>query len=77
MNSILGYVPMLPQTLGVFVYSLFMRVECSVCVTLPLIILYLSLTPLQSVVCTLFHNIRVMELVNIFTQPRHPLGKYK
>ena len=68
---------MLPQTLGVLVYSLFMRVGCSACVTLPLIILYLSLTPVYSAVCTLFHNVMVMELVNIFTQPRHPLGKYK
>ena len=77
MNSILGYVPMLPQTLGVLVYSLFMRVDYSVCVTLPLIILYLLLNPAQSVVCALIHNVMVMELVNIFTQPRHPLGKYK
>ena len=29
---------MLPLTLGVLVYSLFMRVGCFVCVTLPLII---------------------------------------
>ena len=35
---------MLPLTLGVLVISLFLRVGCSVCVTLPLIILYLSLT---------------------------------
>ena len=75
MNSILGSVPMLPLTLGVLVYSLFMRVGFSVCVTLPLIILYLSLVPVQSVVCTLLHN--VMELVNIFTQPHHSLEKYK
>ena len=68
---------MLPLTLGVFVYSLFMRVGCSVCVTLPLIILYLSLTPTYSVVYTLLHNVMVMELVNIFTQPHHPLEKYK
>ena len=34
---------MLPLTLGVFVYSLFMRVGCFVCVTLPLIILYYHL----------------------------------
>ena len=34
---------MLPLTLGVLVYSLFMRVGCSVCVTLPLIILYYHL----------------------------------
>ena len=68
---------MLPLTLGVLVYSLFMRVGCSVCVTLPLIILYLSLTPAQSVVCTLIHNVMVMELVNIFTQHLHPLRKYK
>ena len=44
MNSILGSVPVLPLILGVLVYSLFMKVGYSVCVTLPLIILYLSLT---------------------------------
>ena len=38
---------MLPLTLGVLVYSLFMRVGYSVCVTLPLIILYYHL-PLYS-----------------------------
>ena len=37
---------MLPLTLGLLVYSLFMRVGCSMCVTLPLIILYMS--PLYS-----------------------------
>ena len=47
---------MLPLTLGVLVYSLFMRVGFSVCVTLPLIILYLTLTLLQSVVCILLHT---------------------
>ena len=40
----LGVTPMLPLTLGLLVYSLFMRVGCSVCVTLPLIIYHLSLT---------------------------------
>ena len=44
MDSILGSVPVLPLTLGLLVYSLFMRVDCSVCVTLALIILYMSLT---------------------------------
>ena len=57
---------MLPLTLGVIIYSLFMRVGYSVCVTLPLIIYYLSLTPVYSVVFILH-----------FTQPSHPLGKYK
>ena len=47
---------MLPLTLGLLVYSLFMRVGCSVCVTLPLIIIYLSLTPVLSVVLILLHT---------------------
>ena len=44
MNSILGSLPMLPLTLGVLVYSLFMRVGCSVCHIAP-DYPYLSLTP--------------------------------
>ena len=47
---------MLPLTLGLLVYSLFMRVGCFVCVTLPLIIIHLSLTHVQSVVFILLHT---------------------
>ena len=39
---------MLPLTLGLFVYSLFMRVGYSVCVTLPMIILIIYHLPLYS-----------------------------
>ena len=53
---------MLPLTLGLLVYSLFMRVGCSVCVTLPLIIIYLSLTPVYSVVFILLIRVMVMQL---------------
>ena len=47
---------MLPLTLGSLVYSLFMRVGCSVCVTLPLLIIYLSVTPVYLVVFILLHT---------------------
>ena len=38
-----------PLTLGLLVYSLFIRVGCSVCVTLPLIILIIYHLPLYIV----------------------------
>ena len=47
---------MRPLTLGLVVYSLFMRVGYSVCVTLPLIIIHLSLTPVYLVVFILLHT---------------------
>ena len=50
---------MLPLTLGVLVYSLFMRVGYSVCVTLPLIILIIYHLPLYSQ-WSLSYFIRVM-----------------
>ena len=53
---------MLPLTLELLDYSLFMRVGCSVCVTLPLIILHLSLTPVQTVVFILLIHVMVMQL---------------
>ena len=55
---------MLPLTLGLLVYSLFMRVDCSVCVTLPLIIIHLSLTPVSQWSSSYFIRVMVMELVN-------------
>ena len=66
---------MLPLTLGVLVYSLFVRVGCSVCVTLPLIILYYHLPLYDHQLAPYLIIVMVMYLVNIFTQPRHPLGK--
>ena len=53
---------MLPLTLGLLVYSLFMRVGCSVCVTLPLIILYLSLTLYSQWSSSYFIRVMVMQL---------------
>ena len=68
---------MLPLTLGVFVYSLFMRVGCSVCVTLPLIILYYHLPLYDQQFTPYLIIVMVMYSVNIFTHHSHPLGKYK
>ena len=68
---------MLPLTLGVLVYSLFMRVGCSMCVTLPLNILYYPLPLYDQQFTPYLIIIMVMYLVNIFTCHSHPLGKYK
>ena len=68
---------MLPLTLGVFVYSLFMRVEliCVCHITLDYIYYYLPLYDQQFTPYLII--VMVMYLVNIFTHHSHPLGKCK
>ena len=55
---------MLPLTLGVLVYSLFMRVGCSVCIILPLIIPIYHLPLYSQWSSSYFIRVMVMKLVN-------------
>ena len=77
MNSILGICAYAPTNLRCiclfFIHESWLFCVCYITLDYPSFITY----PCIISSLTLFHKVMVMELENIFTQPRHPLEKYK